>query len=140
MAQSLPTNRAIRDALLTTNIAMPNANATTLSAAFDLGQPNAFPVNEKFEVVVTIPATNIVSAKSTTFTLESADVNTSANFSAVAGGGLITITGTTGDVSVASETILKVPGGAKQFLRLKGVGGANSGTALTEIGTVRLQF
>ena len=94
MAQSLPTNRAIRDAQLTTNIAMPNANAVTLSAAFDLGQPNAFAVNEKFAVVVTIPATNIVSAKSTTFVLESADANVSANFAAVAGSPTVTITAT----------------------------------------------
>ena len=140
MSQSLPTNRLMRDALLTANIAVPNANATTLSAALDLGQPNAFGVNEKINVIVNIPATNIVSAKATTFTLESADVNLSANFAAVAGGGLITITGVTGDLTAASETILAVPGQAKQFLRLKAVGGANSGTTLTEIGTIKLQF
>jgi hypothetical protein len=140
MAQSLPTNRAIRDALLTTNIAMPNANAVTLSAAFDLGQPNAFAVNEKISVQFTMAATNIASATSTSFVLESADVNTSANFSAVAGGGVITITGVTGNVSAANSTVLAVPGQSKQFLRLKGTGGGNSGTALTEIGTVRLQF
>jgi len=140
MSQSLPTDRAIRDALLITNIAVPNANAVTLSAAFDLGQPNAFCVNEKLAVVVTLPATNIVCAKATTFALESADVNTSANFAAVAGAPVVTITGVTGDVTAASTVILPVPGSAKQFLRLKATGGANSGTALTEIGTFALRF
>ena len=140
MSQSLPTDRAIRDANLITNIAMPNANAVTLSAAFDLGQTNAYSVNEKLALVITITETNIVCAKATTFTLESADVNTSANFAAVAGGGLVTITGVTGDVSAASTTIMPVPGSAKQFLRIKSTGGANSGTALTEIGTFALRF
>lgn len=140
MAQTLPTYRLQRDALLATTIAMPNANAQTLSAAFDLGAPNAAFVNEKFSLLVSVPNTNIVSATVTTLILESADVNLNANFSTVQGGGRITITGIAGNVSVGADSEIRVPGTAKQFIRLSSTGAANSGTALTETITVRLQF
>lgn len=140
MSQSLQTSRLIRDAQLATTIAMPNANAQTLSGAFDLGAPQAAFANEKFSLFVVVPNTNIVSAKSTTLVLESADVNLNANFSTVQGGGTVTITGIAGNVSAAINQEIRVPGNAKQFIRLSSTGGANSGTALTESITVRLQF
>lgn len=119
---------------------MPNANAQTLSGALDLGAPQAAFANEKFSLFVVVPNTNIVSAKSTTLVLESADVNLNANFSTVQGGGTVTITGIAGNVSAAINQEIRVPGNAKQFIRLSSTGGANSGTALTESITVRLQF
>jgi hypothetical protein len=140
MSQTLQTRRLIRDASLTTTIAMPNANAATYSGALDLGAPQAAFVNEKFSLFVAVPNTNIVSAKSTTLVLESADVNLNANFSTVQGGGTITITGIAGNVSAAINQEIRVPGNAQRFIRLSSTGGANSGTALTESITVRLQF
>lgn len=141
MAQSLPTNRLQRDANLATTIAFPNANAATYSAAIDLGQPNAAFVNEKFDLLVSVPnLANLVSAKASTLTLESADVNLNANFATVSGASVITITGKSGNGFDAADYYLRVPGAAKQFLRLRGDGGANSGTTLTESVTVRAQF
>ncbi len=141
MAQTLPTNRAIRDANLATTVAFPNANASTYSAALDLGQPNAAFVNEKFDLLVSVPnLANLVSAIASTLVLEAADVNLNANFATVAGASTITITGKSGNGFDAADYYLRVPGAAKQFLRLKGVGGANSGTTLTESVTVRMLF
>ena len=140
MSQTLQTARLIRDAQLATTIAMPNANATTYSGALDLGAPQAAFVNENFSLFVSVPNTNIVSAKTTTLVLESADVNLNANFSTVQGGGQISILGIAGNVSAAINQEIRVPGNAKQFIRLSSTGGANTGTALTESITVRLQF
>ncbi len=140
MSQTLPNYRLIRDAQLTTTIAMPNANASTYSGALDLGAPQAAFVNEKFTLLVSVPNTNITSAKVTTLVLESADVNLNANFSTVQGGGQVSITGVAGNVSVGGDFEIRVPGVAKQFIRLSSTGGANSGTTLTETITVRLQF
>lgn len=140
MAQSLPLNRNIQDANLVTTVAMPNANASTYSAAIDLGSPNAAFVNENCVLHVSVPNTNIVSALTTTFTLESADVNLNANYSAVTGAGVVSVVGIAGNVSAAADVLVPIPGIAKQFLRIKGVGGANTGTALTETITVSLRF
>ena len=140
MSQTLPTYRLIQDGNLSTTILMPNANAATYSGALDLGAPHAAFSQEKFTLLVSVPATNIVSAKSTVLVLESADVNVNANFAAVAGGGTVTITGVGGDPSAAFDQEVAVPGAAKQFLRFSSTGAANSGTTLTETITVRLQF
>lgn len=140
MPQSLPTNRTIQDALLVATVAMPNANASTYSAAIDLGSPNAAFANEKFVLCLAVPNTNIASATSTTFTLESADVNLNANYAAVTGAGVVTVTGIAGNVSVGADVFVPVPGVAKQFIRIKGLGGANSGTALSETITASLRF
>ncbi len=141
MAQTLPTSRRIQDAQLSTTVAFPNANAATYSAAIDLGQPNAFAVNEKFAMLISVPnLANIVSAKVSTLTLESGDVNLNANFSAVSGASVISITGASGNGFTAADYEIRVPGAAMRFLRLRGDGGGNSGTTLTESVTVSLRF
>jgi len=140
MSQSLPTNRAIKDANLSANCACPNANASTYSAAIDLGQPKAAFVNEKFDVLVSIPnQANLVDTKTQSWVLEHADANVNANFSAVDGAPTVSITGANSG-AVAVDTYLRLPGSTKQFIRLKATGGGNSGTTITETATLQLRF
>lgn len=143
MPLTFPTNRQIKDAdsTLVANIACPNANATTLGAAIDLGQPNAHPLNEKVDIAVVCPAVaNLANTKTITFTLEHADVNLNANFAAVTGVGTVVVTATSNPGSAAATTYLRVPGATKRFIRLSATANANAGTTITETATLELRF
>ena len=132
-------NRATRDAALSANHAMPNANATTFSAFIDLGQANAHPINEVSVLVLNAPAiANLANTIAITFTVEDADANANANAATLSTLGTQTITGgATG--SAATELTWKLPGTAKRYIRVKAVGGANAGTTITETATLELR-
>lgn len=129
--------RSIQDALLKANIAAPNANATTFSTFIDLGAPNAAIVNEIISLVANIPnIANAVNTKTITLTLEDADANANANAASLG----ITATLTAGASGVAATLIeFRVPGGCRQFVRLRADGGANLGTTLTETATLEVR-
>lgn len=65
------TKRYLTDVDLKKSIALPAANASSNTASIDLRQEPVFPLNEQFEVEISIPALpDLVSAKSATFTLK----------------------------------------------------------------------
>jgi hypothetical protein len=131
--------RAIRDAALSANIALPNANATTYSTFIDLGQTTVDPVNESLDLVANIPAcANLANTKVITFTVEDADANAAANAATLALVGTFTVTGgASGSAAVAKN--YKLPGICRRFVRLKAVGGADAGTTITETATLEVR-
>lgn len=139
MPLTFPTNRKIRDALLTANIAAPNANATTFSAFIDLGQVTAFPINELIDLIANVPAiANLANTIAITITIEDADANANANAAALSAVGSQTVTGGTSG-SAAVERAFKLPGTTRRFVRIKMVGGANAGTTITETATAEIR-
>jgi len=131
--------RAIQDALLSANIALPNANATTFSTFIDLEQVTIDPVNEKLDLVANIPAiANLANTKVITITVEDADANANANAATLALVGTFTITGgASGSAAVARN--YKLPGTTRRFVRLKAVGGADAGTTITQTATLEVR-
>jgi hypothetical protein len=132
-------NRLTRDAELTANHAMPNANATTFSAFIDLGQANAHPINETSVLCANVPAIpNLANTVAITFTVEDADANANANAATLSTLGTQTVTGGTSG-GAATELNWKLPGTARRFIRIKAVGGANAGTTITQTATAELR-
>ncbi len=105
-----------------------------------MGQTTAGIVNESLAIIVSVPnLANIVSAISSTLTLEHADVNLNANFATLTVPEAVTVTGKSGNGYDAATFEIRVPGSCKQFIRLKGLGGGNSGTTLTESVTMTVR-
>lgn len=131
--------REIRDALLSADIALPNANATTFSTFIDLGQTTADVVHEAIDLVANIPAiANLANTKVITITVEDADANANANAAALSLVGSKVLTGGASGVA-ASVTHFKLPPTTRRFVRLKAVGGADAGTTITESGTAEIR-
>lgn len=131
--------RSIRDALLTANIAAPNANATTYSTFIDLGVANSFPTTASISLVANVPAiANLANTKVITISVEDADANANANAAALALVGSGTITGGASG-SAAAEIAFALPGNVRRFVRLKAVGGSAAGTTITETATAEIR-
>lgn len=131
--------RAIRDAHLTANIAMPNANATTFSTFIDLEQVTADCINEKIDLAANVPAiANLANTKTITISVEDADANANANAAALSLVGSFTVTGgASGSAAVVKN--FKLPPTTRRFVRLKAVGGADAGTTITETATAEVR-
>ncbi len=123
------------------NAVLLPVNASTVNTnALDLGQVSAFPVNEIIQAtIVTTAGTNATNNKNVTFMLQDSNVNTSANFTNVAGAGPFYIPEVAGGYAATTFNIA-IPPGTRQFIRAQikteNLGGnPNDGTA-----TFRLQF
>lgn len=134
------TARSLRIDDFIANIAMPNANATTFSAFFDLGQTTAHSINERISLVANIPAiANLANTKVITITVDDADANANANAAALSLVGSKVITGGASGAA-AVEAAFALPGTCRRFVRLKAVGGADAGTTITEIATAEVRI
>ncbi len=139
-----PTNRAMLDANALFSVTGPNAATGANGTLFDLAQVNAFPINERFDLQVVIPAmpnnTSTAANSGVTLTLvDSADSNTS-NGVAIAGLATIVIAGVASTGSVAVTKYVKLPGATREFIGVQSSGGANSGDNSAKTITVNLTF
>ncbi len=133
-------SRNIRDANLSANLVLPNANATTLSGFIDLGQTTADAINESIDLVANVPAiANLANTKVITLSVEDADANANANAAALSLVGSKVITGGASG-SAAVETHFKLPPTTRRFVRIKAVGGADAGTTITETATAEVRL
>ncbi len=108
-------NRTRSDILLKQTKALPAAGASASTDSVDLVQANAYPVNESFDVKVSVPATpDLVDTKIITFTIE--DSADDSSFAAVTGLSTLTVTAD-GDGGAAAERIVKLPGSARRYVR-----------------------
>lgn len=111
------TNRLLTDTQLSQSKAYPAAAASNNTTAIDLGQDNAFPINEQFDIVVTLPAVpNLADTKNATFTLKDSADNSS--FAAIAGLSTIVQTGAGGAGAAAATKYLRLPGATRRYVRL----------------------
>lgn len=133
------TQRAIEDAELIITTALPAAGATANSVAIDLGQARVHPLNEAFDVTVSVPATpNLANTIAATFVLqESAEA--SANFTNIAELAVLTVTGTASGGAAASRTF-KLPGDTLRYIRLSQSVGGSGGNNVAVSSTLKLEF
>jgi hypothetical protein len=136
---TIPTARAMLDANLIASVGMPNGAQTVNSNLIDLNQINAFPVNEEFDFIITIPAC-ANAANSSTFTITvvnnaTSNTSNSANIGSLAS---IVVNGSGANGSPAYSTTVKIPGSALEFIGIQIAGIANGGNqvALTATGAV----
>jgi len=123
--------RNLQDALLIKSSALPAANANNATASIDL---TATTQDETyFEVSLSVPATpNLADTKKITFTFEDSADNSS--FAAIAPLATLVVTGTaTG--GAAAETIVRLPGVTRRYIRAKAAvenaGGTNTAVSYT---------
>lgn len=123
----MSTNRTITDALLAKSQALPAANANNSTASIDLEQVNAFPVNEKVDLEISVPATAaLVETKDITFTVEDSADNSS--FAAVPALATFVVTGGASG-GAASARVVKLPGSTRRYVRVNAAvetGGGNN--------------
>lgn len=134
-----PTNRAMADANLIATTALPNGNQTVNSNLLDINQNNAFPVNEVFDALVTIPAcANVPNLGTITVTVVSNATNNAANSTAIAGLATIVATGNASAGTPLVTQIVKIPGFALEFLGIQVAGIANTGNQIAQSATLAL--
>lgn len=128
-------SRKIRDELLKVVTALPAAAANNNSAAIDLEQASAFPVNEGFDVELDIPATPaLVEDKTVIYTFEdSADGTT---FAAIPELSTVTITGAAAEAGGPAATrVVRLPSSTRRYIRNNAAvladGGNNTGVSRT---------
>jgi len=136
--------RNLRDALLSSTVALPAAAATANHSSFDIGDG---PHRERMSVIVECPATaSLVDAKDIYFELEhSTDdstftdvgdvLETSGSAATVEGSIIATVTGDGGDGAPAVVFELPIPQNANRYIRVsqsvEAAGGDNTGVSAT---------
>ncbi len=139
---SSPTNRAMLDANVSFTVTGPNVATGANGTLLDLGQTALFPVNERVDVQILVPAmpNNTDSTKSVTITVvDSADSNSS-NAAAIAAVATIVVPGVTSTGSLASTKYRKLPGATRQYIGLQSSGVANGGDVSANTITANLTF
>jgi hypothetical protein len=137
---SSPTNRAMLDANVSFTVTGPNVATGANGTLLDLGQTAMFPVNERVDVQIVVPAMpSLANTKTATFTVvDSADSNSS-NASAIAAVATVVITG--GASGGAATTVYrKLPGATRQYIGLQSAGVANGGDNSAVTITANLTF
>ncbi len=129
--------RSIRDAQLTTNIALPNAANTVNTNGIDLGSATPYPVGEKFMVKVdTATATGANSKNINVVVQDSADNSTFAN---IAGLGVGVHTGNAAN-HIGNTTNYVLPPITRRYIRASALGEANGGDSSDGKLTITLLF
>jgi hypothetical protein len=130
-------NRTIKDAQLTTNIALPNAANTVNTNGIDLAATTPYPVTEKFNVRVdTAVATGANSKNINVVVQDSADNSTFAN---IVGMGAAVHAGNAAN-HIAANTIFSLPPGTRRYVRASATGEANGGDSSDGKLTISLLF
>jgi hypothetical protein len=102
---------------LSANTVLGTNNATTSTAAIDLGATTPFPVTEKITArIITTAGTNAANNKNVNITVQHSNVNLAANFTNLVKAAL-TIP-EVGAAYAASEANVALPPDTKQFVRL----------------------
>ena len=135
---ALQTTRAIQDALLQTNTVLGINNATTSTAAIDLGTAVPYPVTERVVAQISTTAgTNAANNKNVNITLQHSAVNTAANFVNIPELGAITIPEVSASYAATTRNVA-LPPNCAQFVRLlckteNAGGNPNDGVATLKI-------
>jgi len=128
------TNRLLTDAQLSVSKAHPAAGANNSTAGINLGQTTIFPVNEKFEAVLSVPALpSLVDAKTVIYTFQdSADGIT---FAAIPELATLTLTGAGGVGAAAATRTVRLPSSCRQYINVNAAvlaaGGDNTAVSYT---------
>lgn len=127
-------NRNIQDALLTAVKALPAAGAAASSASIDLGQVLAESINEKIDVLLTVPAVPaLVDAKTITYVFEDSADN--AAFAAIPELASVVSLGAGGLGAAAVSRRVKLPPSTRRYLRVTATvlaaGGDSTAVSLT---------
>lgn len=131
-------NRSIQDALLTVATALPAAAANVSSVGIDLGQPTAFPINEKVELELSVPATpSLVDAKTIIYTFQDSADNIT--FAAIPELATLTSTGAGGVGAAAVLRNVKLPSSTRKFVGVNAAVLAAGGSNIAISFTVKLK-
>lgn len=141
-----PTNRAMQD--YNTSFTCLGANGATgnSGALFDLGQINAFPINERFDLQVQVPAmpNNVGSGAGNGVTILIVHNATSnaANSANIASVSPIFIQGVASTGSAASNVYVKLPGNTLEFIGAQTIAanGSNPGNNSAAVVTCQLLY
>jgi uncharacterized iron-regulated protein len=138
-----PTNRAMQDYNTQFTVTGPNGTTQSNGTLFDLGQVNAFPINEGFDIQVQVPAfpNNVGTAggNGVTILVVNNATSNSANSSNVAGVAPIFIQGVASTGSAAANYIVKLPGGTLEFIGLWAIAANSSNPGVNNTATVTAQ-
>lgn len=132
-------NRAIKDALVKANIALPIAANTVNTNVVDLGA-TPFPTTEKFNVKLTVDTATGANSKNVNAVLQHSN-ESNANFTNIAGLGapILVAAGNAANV-IGANVIVSLPPSAKRYLRASATGEANGGNSSDGQLTVELLF
>lgn len=131
--------RRLKDADLTVNVALPNAANTVNTNAIDLGSATPYSVTEGFHVKLSTSAATGANNKNINIRLqESAEAN--ANFTNISSLGLFQVVDNNGAGFSAGSMTVQLPPGVKRYIRGTALGEANGGNAANGTLTVELLF
>jgi hypothetical protein len=130
MANTPPNKRGLRDETLKANIALPLAANTACTASIDLGHNQPYPIDESFNVRITIDTATGANSKNINAVLQASN-ESNANFVNIANVPvpLLVAAGNSANVIGANVTVKLPPGFVKRYIRASATGEANGGDA-----------
>jgi hypothetical protein len=132
------TERRVKDASLTKNVALPNAANVANTNSIDLGKTLPFPIQNGFAVKLSTSTANGANNKNITVKLQdSADNSSFANISAL---GALTVTDNNAAGYPAGSLTVALPPATRRYIRAQATGEANGGNASNGTLTVDLLF
>jgi hypothetical protein len=130
-------SRAQKDLAVKVTHALPNAANTVNTNGIDLGAVTPFPIQESFEVSVTIGAATGANSKNINTRLQdSADNSSFTNIAELAS----FVVANNASVYTATTRKVKLPSGTQRYIRTTSVGEANGGDASDGVVTLELLF
>ncbi len=132
--------RNIRDAVLSGNVALPNAANTVNSNVVDLAVSQPYPATEEFEVKITIDTATGANSKNVNAVLQHSN-ESNANFVNIAGlaAPILVAAGNAANV-IGANVVVSVPPTTRRYIRAQATGEANGGDASDGKLTVELLF
>ncbi len=125
---------------MSVNVAFGNVGFTANTNALDLGQDTPYPITEKFIAqIVTTAGTNAANNKNINITIQSANVNLSANFVNVAELAPLTIMEVATGYAATTRNVT-LPPGVNRYVRLQVKGESLGGNANDGTATLKLLF
>jgi hypothetical protein len=125
-------SRNIKDASKRVTTAFPAQDTTAASAAIDLEQAEAFPVNESLALVVAVPALpDLANDQTATITLQ--DSANGTDFATLAGLSTVVLTGAGGTGAAAAKRVVRLPDNTRRYVRanvaMSATAGDNTGVS-----------
>lgn len=128
--------RRLKDASLSRNVALPSGAATANTNSIDLGQATPFPVTESFLVKLTTTTANGANSKNITCKLQDSADNTT--FTNIAELGSLVVTDAAGAGYPAGTITASLPTSTRRYVRAQATGEVNGGNAAN--GTLTVEF
>ena len=131
--------RRLKDADLSVNVALPNAGNTVTTNAIDLGSNTPFPVGDRLTVKLSTSAATGANNKNITARLQHSN-EANANFTNISELGSLTVTDNNGAGYPAGSLQVALPPATKRYVRGIATGEAAGGNAADGALTVELLF